>query len=124
MKLPKFVVQEHHARKLHYDFRLQIGSILRSWAIPKTPPLIESEKRLAVQVDNHPLSFLKFEGRIPEGLYGEGKIIIWDKGSYLMEKEDKDKIIFDLHGKKMNGKYCLLKFKKGNKQWLIFKVKK
>lgn len=124
MKKLKFVVHQHEARKLHYDFRLEMNEILKSWAIPKEPPIKEKIKKLAVEVENHPLSFINFEGEIPKGLYGAGIIRIWDCGNYELKEKTSNKIIFILHGKKMKGKYCLLKFKKenGKNLWLIFKI--
>lgn len=117
-----FVVHEHWASTHHFDLRLEINKVLKSWAIPKKPPLKKGIKRLAIQVEDHALSYADFEGIIPEGFYGAGKVKIWDKGSYeLIEKTDK-KIVFMLKGKKLKGKYCLIKFK--NKKWLFFKVEK
>jgi len=120
METLHFVVQEHHARKLHYDFRLEIKGILKSWAIPKGPPLEPEIKRLAIQVDDHELSFLTYEGIIPEGEYGAGTITIWDSGTYTIEERSDSKIVFILDGKRLKGRYSLLKFKK-EKEWLIFK---
>ncbi|MFH1282788.1 MAG: DNA polymerase ligase N-terminal domain-containing protein [bacterium] len=115
----RFVVQEHHATRLHYDFRLEMGSVLRSWAIPKNAPLTKGIKRLAIAVEDHPLDYLDFEGRIPEGQYGAGKVVIWDKGEYLLLNMTKKAIEFAIYGKKLAGSYVLLHFKE--KQWLIFK---
>jgi DNA ligase D-like protein (predicted 3'-phosphoesterase) len=110
-----FVVQEHHARNLHYDFRLEMNNALRSWAVPKEPPLEKGIKRLAVQVDDHDMNYADFEGEIKEG-YGKGTVKIWDKGEYDMIDEKKNKLVFELHGKKMIGKHCLIKFD-GEKNW-------
>jgi len=115
-----FVVQEHHATHLHWDFRLQIGRVLKSWAVPKEPPLVENVKRLAILVDDHALSYAKFEGNISEG-YGKGTVKIWDSGIYEMESEHDDKLLFILHGKKLKGRYTLLKFEKAKNGWLLFK---
>lgn len=121
----RFVIHKHYARKPHYDFRLEINETLKSWAIPKEPPLIPGQRRLAIEVEDHPLEFADFEGEIPEGSYGAGKIIIWDKGHYKLIEKDVNKIVFNLYGKKIKGKYCLLKFKKEKRKlWLLFKVKK
>jgi DNA ligase D-like protein (predicted 3'-phosphoesterase) len=118
-----FVVQEHHATHLHWDFRLQIGKVLKSWAVPKEPPLVEGVKRLAILVDDHALSYAKFEGLIDEG-YGKGTVKIWDFGTYEMESEHDDKFVFVLHGKKLKDRYTLLKFEKAKNGWLLFKNQK
>lgn len=119
-----FVVHRHLARRLHFDFRLGLDGVLKSWAIPKEPPIKEGIKRLAIQVEDHPLSFINFEGVIPEGVYGAGKIQIWDKGRYKLKEHADNKIVVELRGKKIKGDYCLLKFKKekGKSTWLIFKT--
>lgn len=119
MKKTRFVIHKHLARKLHFDFRLELGGVLKSWAVPKGMPMEKGVKRLAVQVEDHPLDFINFEGTIPKGEYGAGTIIIWDTGTYELLKKT-DKIIeFYLHGKKIFGKYVLLIWK--NKNWLLFK---
>jgi DNA ligase D-like protein (predicted 3'-phosphoesterase) len=125
IKAPKFVIHQHKARKLHYDFRLEWRNVLKSWAIPKQPPSKENVKRLAIEVEDHPLSFLNFEGIIPEGVYGAGSIKIWDKGDYILKEYNNNKIIFELFGKKLKGNYCLIKFKeeKNKKMWILFKLK-
>ena len=120
--MPRFVVQEHQARRLHWDFRLEMKGALKSWAIPKQPPRRAGVKRLAIQVEEHQLSYMDFEGVIPEGQYGAGTVKIWDKGTYeLIDKKDY-KLVFRLKGKKLKGKYCILRFK-GKKNWLFFRVK-
>lgn len=118
-----YAIQEHHASHLHWDLRLEMNKVLKSWAFPKIPPRIKNIKRLAIQVEDHPLEYANFHGIIPEGNYGAGEVKIWDKGTYqLMEKTSK-KIIFEIHGKKLNGKYCLIKTDYENKNnWLFFKV--
>lgn len=125
MKKSRFVIHKHLARKLHFDFRLELGGVLKSWAIPKEPPLKERIKRLAIQVEDHPISFMNFEGVIPEGVYGAGKIQIWDKGMYNLKERTSDKLIFELYGKKIEGNFCLLKFKKEKQKnnWLFFKIR-
>lgn len=121
-----FVVQKHEARHLHYDFRLEIDGVLRSWAIPKEPPMEEGIKRLAVQTEDHPPEYADFEGIIPEGEYGAGTVEIWDKGTYDAEKITDKEIVINLNGKRMNGRYIMIKLKpsprfKGENNWLIFK---
>ena len=121
MERKRFVVHEHHATNLHYDFRLEIDGVLKSWAVPKGISEKENEKHLAVQVDDHPLNYINFEGEIAEGNYGAGDVKIWDFGTYELIKRT-DKIIkFDIFGKKLKGKYVLIHFKENN--WLIFKMK-
>ena len=103
-----FVVQEHHARNLHWDFRLEMDGVLKSWAVPKQPPTEPGVKRLAVQVEDHELSYASFEGEIPEGEYGAGKVEIWDKGTYSLIDRKPKKITIQLHGEKLHGKYTIL----------------
>ncbi len=119
-----YVIQRHDSRRLHYDLRLEMDNVLKSWAVPKEPSRKENEKRLAVQVEDHDLEYGNFEGLIPEGMYGAGKVTIWDKGSYELEslKPDK-KIVVDIKGKKLKGRYCLIHFKPKEKNWLFFKIK-
>ncbi|MFZ3076982.1 MAG: DNA polymerase ligase N-terminal domain-containing protein [Candidatus Aenigmatarchaeota archaeon] len=119
---PIFVVQEHHASHLHYDFRLEIGGVLKSWAVPKGVPL-SGEKRLAIQTEDHPIEYAKFHGTIPEGLYGAGVVKIWDSGKFVPESVHKDKIVFELRGKKLKGKYVLIKTKFAKNSWLLFRKK-
>ena len=120
-----YVIQKHHARNLHYDLRLEMNGVLKSWAIPKQPPKAKGTKRLAIQVEDHPLDYANFKGKIPEGNYGAGKVEIWDKGKYeLLEKKQKSMKI-KLHGKKLKGEYVLVKTNYGNKpekSWLFFKI--
>ena len=123
LKRPVYVIQEHHAKRLHWDLRFEIDNVLKSWALPKIPPQEEGEKRLAVAVDDHPLEYALFEGEIPEGNYGAGQVKIWDIGTCdILEKEGK-KIVVDIRGNKLQGKYCLLHFKPNEKNWLFFKLK-
>ncbi|MCX9084604.1 MAG: non-homologous end-joining DNA ligase [Candidatus Methanoperedens sp.] len=117
-----FVIHEHHARKLHFDLRLEKDGVLKSWAVPKGPPEISGDKRLAVQVEDHPLEYGKFEGTIPEGQYGAGTVRIWDKGQYEPIVWGESKIEILMKGEKLEGRYILVKFKKvGEKNWLFFK---
>jgi DNA ligase D-like protein (predicted 3'-phosphoesterase) len=99
-----------------------MDGVLKSWAIPKEPPTEYGVKRLAVEVEDHPISYIDFEGIIPEGSYGAGKVEIWDKGTYTLECRSKDKLVFTLHGNRLNGGYTLLRFKEG-KNWLFFRKK-
>ncbi len=126
----KFVVQEHHSKKLHYDFRLEMGGILKSWAIPKGPSTNPKDKRLAVMVHDHPLDYIDFEGEIPPDQYGAGKVYIWDKGEYeLIEGDDpikeleKGKIVFRLNGNRLKGEFVLIKMKGKGENWLLIKKK-
>ncbi|MDP2672397.1 MAG: DNA polymerase ligase N-terminal domain-containing protein [Nanoarchaeota archaeon] len=124
--MPKFVIHKHHASHLHWDLRLEMGGVLKSWAVPKEPSAKKGIKRLAIQVEDHDLSYADFEGEIPEGNYGAGKVEIWDAGTYELIEKDSKKIIFDLNGKKLKGKYVLVKTnfgKQKEKSWLFFKTK-
>jgi len=114
------MVQEHHASRLHWDFRLELDGVLKSWAVPKGPPTETGVKRLAVQVEDHPLSYFGFEGTIPEGGYGAGEVKIWDKGFYVLEVREPRKYHVILKGRKLKGDYRLINFK--DKNWLIYKV--
>jgi DNA ligase D-like protein (predicted 3'-phosphoesterase) len=119
-----FVVHEHDASHLHYDLRLEIGGVLRSWAVPKEPPEKEGVKRLAIQTEDHPLEYADFEGTIPEGMYGAGAVRIWDRGEFRLEEETGDRLLFELKGKRLTGRYALIKTKfKGKDSWLFFKRK-
>ena len=120
-----FVIHRHEASHLHWDLRLEIDGVLKSWAVPKEPPKIKNVKRLAIQVEDHPLKYAKFKGIIPEGNYGAGKVEIWDKGNYKLKEKTKNKVEFILHGKKLKGNFVLVKTRYGNKpekSWLWFKV--
>lgn len=129
-----FVIQEHHASRLHYDFRLELDGVLKSWAVPKGPSMNPHDRHLAIQVEDHPYEYRNFEGTIPKGNYGAGNVIIWDKGTYepyhnnpddeaTLRKELADgHLTFFLHGKKLNGEFALIKMHdKDNKTWLLIK---
>jgi len=123
--MPTFVVHEHHARNLHWDFRLESGGVLKSWAVPKQPPLRAGLKRLAIQVEDHPKSYAKFQGEIKEG-YGKGTVKIWDNGNYTLKEKTAKKLVFILQGKRMKGEYALIKTNFGSKpekSWLLMKIK-
>lgn len=134
-KEPIFVVQKHDASRLHYDFRLEIDGVLKSWAVPKGPSLNPVNRRLAIETEDHPLDYANFEGIIPKNQYGGGVVMVWDKGTYRNIKKDKDgkeikisddykkgQIEVQLHGKKLEGKFALIKTK-SKKQWLLIKMK-
>ena len=135
MKDSIFVIQKHQASTLHYDFRLQIGNILKSWVIPKGPSLNPKEKRLAILTKDHKLDFADFEGEIPAGEYGAGKIIVWDRGSYknmttkngehipIQKAFENGEITFFIQGEKLKGTFSLILMKKQNepKNWLLIK---
>jgi len=125
IRLPRFVVHKHHASHLHWDLRLEMSGVLKSWAVPKEPPKTKNVKRLAIQVEDHPLEYAKFHGTIPEGNYGAGKVEIWDNGTYELKNKDSKKIEIVFHGKKFKGDYVLVKTSYGNKpekSWLFFRV--
>lgn len=132
---PLFVVQKHAARTLHYDFRLEVEGVLKSWAVPKGPSLNPREKRLAVPTEDHPLEYADFEGVIPEGEYGAGTVLVWDLGTFrnLTEKKGKPVPLAEavahghlkvwLEGKKLRGGFALTRFKTGKDEaWLLAKV--
>ncbi len=131
-----FVVQKHDASHLHYDFRLAVDGVLKSWAVPKGPSTDPSEKRLAIEVEDHPLDYADFEGVIEKGQYGAGTVMIWDRGSYRNLRQDKDGgtdmaaslreglVEVELHGKKLHGGYALKRIEQGDKpQWLLIKMR-
>ena len=120
-----FVVHDHHASHHHWDLRLEMNKVLKSWAIPKNPPLTKGIKRLAIQVEDHPLAYAKFEGTIPKGNYGAGQVKIWDKGTYELKSKNKNKIEIIFHGEKLKGDYVLVKTNyrsKPEKSWLFMKI--
>jgi bifunctional non-homologous end joining protein LigD len=116
----RFVVHEHHATHLHYDFRLEMEGVLKSWAVPKGPPGRPGVKRLAVQVEDHPVDYIDFHGIIPPGQYGAGVVKIWDKGKFILKSKTPHALKFELKGKKLKGDYALVKFRERN--WLLYKI--
>jgi DNA ligase D-like protein (predicted 3'-phosphoesterase) len=133
---PLFVIQKHDASSLHYDFRLEVGSVLKSWAVPKGPSTDPSVKRLALPTEDHPLDYADFEGVIPEGEYGGGTVMVWDTGPYrnlraekegdgasMAEALDQGKVEIWLQGKKLQGGYALIRTGGGdNARWLLIKM--
>jgi len=127
----QFVVQKHRATQLHYDFRLEFKGVLLSWAVPKGPSLDPSVKRLAMQVEDHPLEYAGFEGVIPEGEYGGGTVMVWDRGDWVPEVADVEKALekgdlkFTLHGKKLRGSWVLVRTRgyggTEGRSWLLIK---
>ncbi|WP_314035781.1 ATP-dependent DNA ligase [Dietzia sp. CH92] len=115
---PIFVIQEHHARRLHYDLRLEHHGVLASWAVPKNLPTEPKDRRLAVNTEDHPLGYETFEGTIPKGEYGAGHMTIWDRGWYECEKWREDEIIVWLHGEKLDGRYVLVRTSAEKNQWI------
>lgn len=132
---PRFVVQKHRGRNLHYDFRLEVNGTLKSWAVPKGPSLNPANKRLAMQVEDHPLDYGDFEGVIPEGQYGAGQVMVWDQGTFEFVREPKPNapadagsaleagaLKFILHGEKLRGQFALILMRgRGTKNWLLIK---
>lgn len=122
----KYVIQKHDATNLHYDLRLEFEGVLWSWAVPKKPPLKPGVKRLAIKVEDHSLEYGDFEGEIPEGSYGAGKVEIWDEGTFELIKREEKELVVDIKGEKLKGKYVLLKTNMGKddqENWLFFKKK-
>jgi DNA ligase D-like protein (predicted 3'-phosphoesterase) len=134
-KEPVFVIQHHMARREHYDFRLEYQGVLKSWAVPKGPSIKVGDRRLAVQTEDHPMSYASFEGLIPKGQYGGGEVIVWDNGTYrhLTQKDGKPvsmkkalemgKVLFELKGVKLKGLFGLYRMHTAEKNaWLLLKV--
>ncbi|TLX25757.1 3'-phosphoesterase [Chryseobacterium indologenes] len=133
-----FVIQRHAATRLHYDFRVEMEGVLKSWAVPKGPSLDPNDKRLAMMVEDHPYDYKDFEGNIPEGNYGAGQVEVWDSGTYepldensklsdekeLLKELHAGSLKFVLHGKKLKGEFALVKMKNSeNNAWLLIKHK-
>lgn len=121
--MPVFVVHEHHAKRLHFDLRLEMKGVLKSWAVPKGPSMNPADKRLAVMVDDHELDYAGFQGTIPEGMYGAGEVFIWDKGTYELKTGNinSGKIEIDFHGDKLRGTFVLTRMYGKEKEWLLIK---
>ena len=121
--MPIFIVHEHHATHLHFDFRLEMESVLKSWAIPKGPSMSSKDKRLAIMVDDHTLEYASYEGIIPEGQYGAGAVLIWDRGDYelLGGSIREGRLEFVLHGKKLRGTFVIMKMSGKIKERLLIK---
>jgi len=121
--MPTFVVHEHHATRLHFDFRLEMEGVLKSWAVPKGPSMNPKDKRLAIMVDDHALEYGSYEGIIPEGSYGAGAVVIWDKGDYELlrgnVREGRMEVL--LKGKKLKGAFALARMSGKEKEWLLIK---
>jgi DNA ligase D-like protein (predicted 3'-phosphoesterase) len=135
-KRPRFVIQEHGARSHHFDFRLEVDGVLKSWAVPKGPSTDPREKRLAMPVEDHPLDYADFEGVIPAGQYGAGAVVVWDRGTWDNRTEHDGKpqpagraladghLVFTLHGEKLAGGYALQRVATGkDERWLLIKLK-
>jgi bifunctional non-homologous end joining protein LigD len=118
----RFVVHEHHARRLHWDLRLERDGALMSWAVPNGIPQDPRENRKAIHVEDHPLSYIDFEGEIPEGSYGAGRVLIWDRGSYDCEKFSEDKLVVVFHGQQLQGRYALFRTHDEEQDWMIHRM--
>jgi bifunctional non-homologous end joining protein LigD len=125
---PRFVIHEHHASRLHFDLRLEVGGVLKSWAVPKGPSLDPRHKRLAVAVEDHALSYIGFEGRIAEGRYGAGEVAVWDAGEYETEGDAAAQLAdgnlgLTFYGRKLRGGFKLIRMGGRERQWLLIKVR-
>ena len=131
----RFIIQKHAASHLHYDFRLELDGVMKSWAVPKGPSVDPSVKRLAMEVEDHPIEYNTFEGTIPKGQYGGGTVMLWDRGTYEADESDGDdeatlrreyeagKMSFTLHGERLQGSFTLIRTRRGSDkpQWLLMK---
>jgi len=118
--MPRFVIHRHHARRLHYDLRLEMEGVLKSWAVPKEPVADTHVKRLAIQVEDHDLAYADFQGEIADGQYGAGQVEIWDSGEFELLESKESVLRFELHGRRLRGPWKLVhtKYPPGN-QWLL-----
>ena len=124
LSMPIFVVHEHHTARRHWDFRLELEGVLKSWAMPKQPPKKAGIKRLSIQVDDHELQYADFEGEIPQGEYGAGVVRVWDRGVYRLLVMNSNGLKLELFGSILKGKYVLCRFPNaGEKDWLFFKIR-
>jgi DNA ligase D-like protein (predicted 3'-phosphoesterase) len=119
---PVYMVHDHASRRHHWDLRLEFDGVLKSWAVPKGLPTEPGVKRLAVEVPDHALSYAPFEGDIPEGEYGAGKVSIWDRGTFEVRERTKDKLVVRLQGKRVRGWYHMVRTRMGDepRNWLVF----
>jgi len=118
-----FVIHEHHAKHLHFDLRLEMDRVLKSWAVPKGPSMNPEEKRLAIMVEDHPLEYASFEGTIPQGMYGAGTVVIWDKGIFDIQggSLDQGKLDIFFKGEKLRGGFALFRISGEKNEWLLMK---
>lgn len=120
----RFVIQKHDAQNLHYDLRLEMEGVLKSWALPKGVPDDRGEKNLAIGTEDHSIDYIDFEGKIPEGEYGAGTVEIWDKGKYELKKKEDDELKFKLEGEKIDGEFVIVPFKSSGDEdnYLLIKI--
>lgn len=118
----RFVVQEHEMKPHHFDFRLELDGVLKSWAVPKGVSTKPGERRFAKEVADHDVDYIDFEGKIKKGEFGDGTVTIWDRGTFELVDRKPDKLVFVLHGEKLKGSFVLVRFKEDS--WIIMKMKK